>query len=106
MAMHRKIQYFLIVIVIFVFFMIGCESELTTNQSSEDSMTNYYTKEYFDSIIIGKSTYWDLYDVAVPELVQSASFGAICKYPMQNGGYVQIYIYGKDMVVGAIKEVY
>ena len=68
-------------------------------------MQDYYTKEDFKSITIGESTYQDVYNIASSESMQMTSYGGFCEYPMQNGGYVRIKFYGKDMIVGAIEEV-
>ena len=68
-------------------------------------MIDYYEKEDFQSIIIGESTFQDVYKIASEGAIQITSYGGFCEYPMQNGGYIRIKFYGKDMIVGAIEEV-
>lgn len=104
----KRISNWVILIVVFLAFMvllIGCGSTSNTNDLSEVSMSDYYRKEDFKSITIGKSTYQDVYNIASPELMQITSYGGFCEYPMQNGGYVRIKFYGKDLIVGVIEEV-
>ncbi|MBQ8523043.1 MAG: hypothetical protein IJ457_00290 [Clostridia bacterium] len=107
--MHTKFKYFLAAIMMFICFMPGCESATTstlgTTQSSKDlAMNYYYTKEDFNSLKIGESTFEDLCNLAEPETIWVLAFGLRCRYPMQNGGYVEIDCYGGDKIVGAIRE--
>ena len=68
-------------------------------------MKDYYTREDFQSIVIGKSTYQDVYVIAPIETLQITSYGGFCDYPMQNGGYVRIKFYEKNLIVGDIEEI-
>ena len=80
----------------------------TTEKQNEDiSLTKeYYTLEDFASIIIGESTFYDVYDLA-PNMrfLSGTSYGARCEYPMKDGALC-IKFSGKDMVVLAVEEVY
>ena len=68
-------------------------------------MKDYYQKEDFQCIIIGKSTYQDVYKIAPTKSMQITSYGGICEYSMENGGRIRIKLYGKKLIVGAIEEV-
>lgn len=83
----------------------GCGSTSNTNDLTAVSTRDYYCKEDFESIIIGESTYKDVYNIAPPESVPVASYGVLCEYPMQNGGCLRIKCCGKDLIVDAIEEV-
>jgi len=71
---------------------------------------NGYSKEYyriedFNSIVIGKSSYRDVYNLAPSESMQITSYGGFCEYPKQDGGYIRIKFYGADLVVGSVEDV-
>ena len=83
----------------------GCKKSEISNLSSEVAMYNYYQKEDFKSIIIGKSTYKDVYNIAPTETMQITSYGGVCEYETQTGGCIRIEFYGKELVVGNIKEI-
>lgn len=105
----KRISNWIILIVVclpFIVLLIGCGLTPSTNHlGGEVSMGDYYKKEDFESITIGKSTYQDVYNIASPESLQITSYGGLCEYPMQNGGYVRIKFYSKDLIVGVIEEV-
>lgn len=86
-------------------FVFGCRLISSTNDGREVSMKDYYTREDFQSIVIGKSTYQDVYVIAPIETLQITSYGEFCDYPMQNGGYVRIKFYEKNLIVGDIEEI-
>ena len=67
-------------------------------------MKEYYKKEDFQSIVIGESTFNDVYQIAPSESINITSYGGFCEYPMQNGGYVVIKFYGEDLIVAGIEE--
>ncbi len=96
---------FMVICLAFMVLLVGCGSTSNTNDLSDVSMRAYYRKEDFESITIGESTYEDVYNIACPESMQMTSYGGFCEYPMQNGGYVRIKFYGKDLIVGVIEEV-
>lgn len=106
--------------VILIFVMFGCKQEVDTTlekdkntvaastptptpDSNEENETMYKTKEDFDSITIGESTFRDVYDIAPQETMHVTSYGGFCDYPMKDGGYIRIEFYGKDLTVGAIE---
>ncbi len=66
-------------------------------------MDEYYTKEDFNSIIIGESTHRDVFNIAHIELLYITSYGGLCEFPTENGGYICIKFYGKDLIVGSIE---
>lgn len=105
----KKMRYWYIFVVIYTTFMIlfaGCGSTSSTSNGALDGMNmkDYYSKEDFDSIIIGESVFQDVYNISAPESFQVTSYGGLCKYPMQSGGYIWIKFLGKELVVGAIEE--
>lgn len=71
-------------------FVFGCRLISSTNDGREVSMKDYYTREDFQSIVIGKSTYQDVYVIAPIETLQITSYGGFCDYPMQNGGFADV----------------
>ena len=100
----RLIVLILICLMLMTLF-VGCNSTTNTPSSSKANKMNYYSKEDFQSLTIGVSNFEDLDNIASPESIQVTSYGACCNYLMQNGGYVRIKLYGKDLIVGAIEEV-
>jgi hypothetical protein len=89
---------------VFLVLFSGCCPRSNINDFGEESMIEYYQKEDFQSIIIGESTFLDVYIVAPTESMQVTSYGGFCEYPMEDGGYVRIKFYGEDLIVGAIEE--
>lgn len=101
----KKFFYFVtLVCLLFMALLTGCRTTSNDNYSSEESMKKYYTKDDFECITIGESTSRDVYDIAPSKVMQMTSYGGFCEYPMQNGGYVRIKFYGKELIVGAIEE--
>ena len=47
----------------------------------------------------------NVYEIAPHESMQVTSYGGFCDYPLKNGGYIRVDFYGKDLIVGAVKEV-
>ena len=97
--------FFVIFFFVLTMFSVGCGHDRNTGDICEVSMRDYYTKEDFKSIIVGESTYQDVYNIAPIELMQVTSYGGFCEYPMQHGGYVRIKFYGQHLIVGCIEEV-
>ena len=64
-----------------------------------------YSKEDFQSIIIGESTFKDVYKIAPLGTMNVTSFGGECEYPTENGGIIRVCFYGEDLVVGSIEEI-
>ncbi len=100
-------KYSALVLVVFLGFIVffGCASTSSVNGFTEVPMKDYYEKEDFKFVVIGESTYQDVYKVAPTESMQITSYGGFCEYPMQNGGYIRIKFYKKELIVGAIEEV-
>ena len=69
-------------------------------------MRDYYKIDDFQSIIIGESTYQDVYKITHSETMQVTSYGGFCECPTQSGGYIRIKFYGKELIVGAIEEIF
>ena len=64
-----------------------------------------YKRDDFSSIVVGKSTLWDLLNIA-PELTTSfTSYGELYKIPIEGGMYMYIKIYMPNYVVGNISIV-
>lgn len=102
----KKVYYqcvFLVINIVIIVLIIGCGQKLNGSYSGEISMKDYYDKEDFQSIVIGKSTYKDVYSIAPPQFIQVTSYGGFCEYPMQNGECLRIKFYGKEMIVGMIE---
>lgn len=84
----------------------SCVTKINNNDyESGDSVRVYYTKGDFDSIVIEKSTFRDVFDIAPAGSMHVTSYGGYCDYPMKDGRYIRIEFYGKDLIVGDIKEV-
>lgn len=89
---------FMVVCLGLIVLLSGCGSKL-----KEDG--DYYKKEDFQSITVGESTLEDVYKIASTEVMQVTSYGGVCEYPMEDGGYIRIKFYGKELIVGEIEEV-
>ena len=92
---------FILICLTLILLLFGCGSE--SKEFNEVAMGDYYDYDDFQSITIGESTYQDVCKVGIPESMQITSYGGFCEYPMQNGDYILIKFYGKDLVVGAIE---
>lgn len=93
----------LVICTVFVVLSVGCGQKLNKNHSDGASMKEYYSKEDFQSIEIGKSTYKDVYNIAPPQFIQVTSYGGFCEYPMRSGDCLRIKFYGKEMIVGMVE---
>lgn len=89
--------------ILFVFSVTACEQQTDNEDLQEVSMKEYYSKEDFQSIVIGESTYQDVYNIVPLESIQVTSYGGMCEYPMQDGGCIRIKFYGKELIVGMIE---
>ena len=104
--MLRNSYWFVFIVVcLSLMLLTGCGSTLDKNNSSGASTKAYYSIGDFNSIIVGESTYQDVYKIAPMESMQITSYGGFCEYPMQSGGYIRIEFYGKDLIVGVVKEI-
>ncbi len=81
----------------------SCEQYANEKINSGESMESYYMLDDFQSIIIGESTYKDVYDIAPPISVTTTSYGGFCEYPSADGKHIYIKFYGAEMIVGAIE---
>ena len=72
------------------------------NHSANLSRKKYYSKEDFQTIVVGESTYHDVYEIAPEGTIQVTSYGGMCKYPSKDGAYIIIKFYGSQLVVGSI----
>ncbi len=97
-------KFFIVLCLILIFLLSGCEAMSNEEEYSGVYIKDYYDIEDFKSITIGESTFADVYKVATTEKMHVTSYGGFCEYPMQNGGYICIKFYGKDLIVGAIEE--
>ena len=66
-------------------------------------MNKYYCEDDFHTLVVGKSTYNDVYDIAPPSSIRITSYGAVCDYTQENGGYIRIKLYGTELIVGEIE---
>lgn len=94
--------------IMLVLLFVGCglplDSNVKDNNSSEVPMKNYYNKQDFKTIIIGKSKFEDVCVIAPTESMQVTSYGGFCDYPTQDGGYIRVKFYGKELIVGEIAQ--
>ena len=91
----------IIICLTFMFLLVGCQFTAKNELSME---IDYYKEEDFKSITIGESTFRDVYNIAPAKTMQLTSYGGFCDYPTQDGGYIRIKFYGKDLIVGSIEE--
>ena len=104
--MKRNIISYVVFIAMFVAMMListSCEQNSNPKSNAGESMELYYTPDDFQSIIVGKSTYQDVYEIAPTTSVTITSYGGICEYPTSDGKCIYIKFYGADMIVGAIE---
>ena len=104
--MKRNNIIYSVLIALFIAMMLlntSCEQYSNPNSNAEESMELYYTLDDFQSIIVGESTYQDVYDIAPTASVIITSYGGICEYPSSDGKHIYIKFYGAEMVVGAIE---
>ncbi|MBE6794694.1 MAG: hypothetical protein E7532_07105 [Ruminococcaceae bacterium] len=81
------------------------ESDNNEDSSMRQSSDGYYTMDDFRLVVIGKSTFNDVFLLAPDRLMQDTSYGGFCDYPMKNGGIIRIKFEGKDLVVSEIEEI-
>lgn len=87
----------------FTYVFIDKESLIITDISDNETMKSYYTLDDFQSIVIGESTFQDVYDIAPSISLTTTSYGGFCEYPSADGKYIHIKFYGAEMIVGAIE---
>lgn len=104
--MKRNNIIYAVLIALFIAMMLlntSCEQYSNPNSNAEESMELYYTLDDFQSIIVGESTFQDVYDIAPPISLTTTSYGGFCEYPSADGKYIHIKFYGAEMIVGAIE---
>ena len=93
----------MILCTILAFFTTACSKERQNDNLQEVTMKTSYSQEDFDSIVVGESTYQDVYNIAPCDFMQVASYGGMSEHPLQSGGCIRIQYYGKDLIVGKIE---
>ena len=96
----KRMKKLVIVLIIAVFFVIAYEKY----GNEEARVKEYYAIEDFKAIIIGDSSFKDVYEIAPIDSVQITSYGGFCEYPTENGGCIRIKFRGKELVVISIEE--
>ncbi len=89
--------------IMIILILAACEQETYSKKLEDNAMIKYYSISDFEHIVEGESTYQDVYDIAPPESVQVTSYGAMCEYPMEDGGCIRIEFYGEELIVGTIE---
>jgi hypothetical protein len=93
-----------LLIITIILIMTACGQK--TNHDSAGAFTkDYYSIEDFHAIIVGESTYDDVYDIAPTGTMQVTSYGGMCEYPAKDRGYIRIKFYGSELLVGSIEIV-
>ena len=64
--------------ILFVLILSGCDLGTKANDDGEANMIKVFEKEDFQSIIVGESTFHDVYLVAPVESMQVMSYGGFC----------------------------
>lgn len=85
-----------------IFITTACDSPTDDSTSKEMQTDKYYCADDFRTLVAGESTYNDVYDIAPPSSIRVTSYGAVCDYPQENGGYIRIKLYGSELIVGEI----
>lgn len=101
---RNAVRFFLIIMcTIFVFVAAACNREEPSDNITDVTANALYSQDAFDSIIVGESTYKDVYDIAPVDFIQVTSYGGVSDYPLQSGGCIRIQYYGNDLIVGKIE---
>ena len=87
----------------FLVLIAACGQQSNNRNSNERNRNEWYSQEDFQSIVIGESTYRDVYNIAPLTSMQVTSYGGFCEYPMQDGGCVRIKFYSQKLIVGMIE---
>ena len=105
--MRRIIFERVLVIMVLIFSLLSTSCQNTTNpiEESKVPMKEFYNKDDFQTVVIGESTYYDVYDIAPSIFMQVTSYGGFCEYPIQENECLRIKFYGKELIVGAIEVV-
>lgn len=122
--MLRKLVKLTAIILSFLVLLAGCKSSPNADNGMKPSSDpvsehfsvptfipttkQYYTMDDFNSIVVGESTLADVIKLYPPEpnstLIPTA-VGTFCDYPTQDGGYIRIEFYGKDLIVFSIEKI-
>lgn len=82
---------------------VRCSKASEEKQVTKAPVEMCYCAEDFEGIIIGQSTFCDVYKIAPTESIQATSYGGFCEYPTLDGGCIRIKFYGKEMIVGDLE---
>ncbi len=93
---------FIICIMMLVFTNTACVQKENVSESVEVNMEKYYTMEDFQSIVIGESTLDDVDKIAPMNSLQVTAEGFMYRYPMEDGRYICIKFFGKELIVSSI----
>ena len=98
----KKIALLTSFLAILLLFLCFTNSSFFTSQS-EKNIVKYYTQDSFNSLTIKESTYHDLCKIAPPSEVYVTSYGIMCKYPMSDGNYIYVKMYGNESAIWEIE---
>lgn len=101
----KRIKKFSRVIVIYIVLIVSfaaCNS--SSNIPDKEAEAVYYNINDFQSLIIGESTFKDVYNIAPDFTMYAVSYGALCEYLSDAGGKIYVRLYGKELIVGEIEE--
>jgi len=85
---------------------VSAIEEVSESIKSSNTQKKYYTLEDFQSIIVDKSTIWDVYLVAPDTSFYAVSYGTYCEYPTEDGGAIGMQFHGPEMVVKSIEIIH
>lgn len=100
----KRNRCFLLLILFLITLLAGCSSGQNSYELTEVHMRNYSLND-FGTIIIGESTYEDVYRIAPTESLVVTSYGGFCDFQTEIGGSIHIRFNGPNLVVGAIEEI-
>ena len=103
--MKKIYCFFVIVYFLEIAFLFTACNLLYGEKKADMNIKDYYVVEDFNSIIIGESSYKDVYEIAALDSIQITSYGGFCEYPMKDGRIIRIEFTGKDLIVSNIKIV-
>ncbi len=72
------------------------------NVNEAEKNMGCYSIEDFQTIVVGKTTFQDVYKLFPEEGMIVTSYGGLCNYATESGS-ICIQFYGSDLVVGAIE---
>ena len=96
---------YLLIVIFCAFMCASCGSNSEIN-NAELTMKQFYDMEDFSTIVVGESTYNDVYAIAPFESIYSTSYGGMCEFPTKDGGVIRIKFLEDELVVGSIEEIF